>query len=379
MFRELLLGMFFGTLTGITPALHVNTLAMVMGSFKIHEFNFVILVFTMGLTHTFLDSIPSTFLGVPEEDTALTVLPAHRLVLEGKALEVINISITASLLSLFLAIPLIPLYSHLVSHYSPSIGKAFVFVMFLILIFTERGIKRIYALVIFFLSGILGLLIDYLPLREPYFHVFVGLFGMPALLQALNSSFEIGDGNIEMDKTNFLKSSFLGTLFGMLASLLPTFTSSQAALIGSFVSKDERSFLTIAFSANTTNLFFSLLNFYFTGRTRNGILITIKDNYPILSREELVFLLLSSFLVGTIIYTYGLFLARTFGKIIQRFNYKALSICIISGIFLFSFYLDSVLGIAVLVTSSLIGLLAVNLGVKRTNCMGVLMLKIMIK
>ena len=182
-----------------------------------------------------------------------------------------------------------------------------------------------------------------------------------------------------MNKSNFLKFSFLGTFFGMLASLLPTFTSSQAALIGSFISKDERSFLTIAFSANTANFFFSLLNFYFTGRTRNGILITIKEGYPILSKEELIFLILSSFLVGIIVYIYGLFLARTFGKIIQRLNYKALSIFIISGIFLFSFYLDSVLGIAVLVTSSLIGLLAVNLGVKRTNCMGVLMLKIMIK
>lgn len=379
MFRELFLGMFFGTFTGITPALHVNTLAVVIGNFKIQEFNFVILVFTMGLTHTFLDSIPSTFLGVPEEDTALTVLPAHRLVLKGKALEVINISITASLLSLFLAIPLIPLYSHLVNLYTPFIGKVFVFAIFLILIFTERGIKKIYALIIFLLSGILGLLIDYLPLREPYFHIFVGLFGIPTLLQALNSSFEVGDENIEMNKSNFLKFSFLGTFFGMLASLLPTFTSSQAALIGSFISKDERSFLTIAFSANTANFFFSLLNFYFTGRTRNGILITIKEGYPILSKEELIFLILSSFLVGIIVYIYGLFLARTFGKIIQRLNYKALSIFIISGIFLFSFYLDSVLGIAVLVTSSLIGLLAVNLGVKRTNCMGVLMLKIMIK
>ncbi|HIP74687.1 MAG TPA: hypothetical protein EYH24_04735 [Thermococcus paralvinellae] len=380
MFGEFLLGLSAGTLTGVTPALHVNTLASLLNALSSSsEFGFVILVYVMGLTHTFLDSIPSTFLGVPDEDTALNILPAHRLVIKGRALEVINISLKASLLAVIFALFLLPVYFLLAPRYVPKLGRIFVFFLVCFLVLTEKGTRKIFALIVILLSGILGILIDHLPLREPYFHIFVGLFGIPTMVYSLRDSLDsidIGDGKIKMPRATLLKFSFLGTALGMFASLLPAFTSSQAALIGSFFSRDERSFLTVAFSVNTSNFFFSLFNFYLTGRTRNGVMVLIKEKYYLLSSREVLILTLLAIAAALIINLYGLKMAEIIGDALFRVNYGLLNFLVIAFVVILSFYFDGIIGVLVLTTASLIGTLALLFNVKRTNCMGVLMVKI---
>lgn len=382
MLKWILLGILFGTLTGITPALHVNTLASIVESFLISPggFSYVLLLYSMGLTHTFLDAFPSTFFGIPDEETAVSVLPAHKLALQGQGLEVINISLKASLLAVVFSIPLAFPYVILAEHYTNSIGKVAVFLLAFFLIIPEKGVKRIYATLIFLLSGVFGLVVDRLPLKEPYFHIFVGLFGVPAILFSLKNSqmIEIGNPEIQMSKRKFLQFSFIGTCFGMLASLLPTFTSSQAALLGSFLSKDERTFLTIAFSVNTSNFIFSLINFYVTGKTRNGVLVLIKDLYYPLSSKELIILLLATMVTSGVVNLYGISLSKIIGRAISKINYTTLNSVVLLFIATASLYFDGLLGLAVLLTAATIGVSATILRIKRTTCMGVLMLKIMI-
>ena len=380
MFEEFLLGLSAGTLTGVTPALHVNTLASLLNALNSSNgFEFIILIYVMGLTHTFLDSIPSTFLGVPDEDTVLNILPAHRLVIEGRALEVINISLKASLLAIIFALFLLPVYFLLAPRYVPKLGRVFVFFLVCFLVLTEKGIKKIFALAVILLSGILGILVDYLSLRESYFHIFVGLFGIPTMVYSLRGSLDmdIGDDKIKMPHAALLKFSFLGTALGMFASLLPAFTSSQAALIGSFFSRDERSFLTVAFSVNTSNFFFSLFNFHLTGRTRNGIMALIKGEYYLLSSREVLTLTLLTIVAALIINLYGLKIAEIVGDALFRVNYRLLNFLVIAFVVILSFYFDGIIGVLVLTAASLIGTLALLFNVKRTNCMGVLMVKIM--
>ena len=383
MLGEFLLGVLAGTITGATPGLHVNTVAsMVYALNKFKGFGFVIFVYTMGLIHTFLDPIPSTFFGVPDEDTLLSVLPAHKLVLKGRALEVINISLKASSLAVIFAFLFLPLYFILAPQYNPKIGKCFILFLTILLVLTEKGIKKVVALFVFLISGVLGILIDYLPLREPYFHVFVGLFGIPTILYSLykdSDTIQLGRDTIEMKTSSLVGFSLLGTFLGMFASLLPAFTSSQAALMGSFISKDERSFLTISFSVNTANFFFSLFNFYITGRARNGIMAVIRDSYYNLSSKEMLILILLSISAVSFVNIYGLKLAKIFGILVSSVNYRILNLFVMMFMVSLSFYFDGWIGVLVLMTASLIGLFPLLLGVKRTNCMGVLMVKIMIK
>ena len=84
-----LVGVLLGTVSGLVPGIHSNTIAGFLAGvsapllilFGIEGLAAAI-VATM-VTHTFLDAVPSTFLGVPDPDTVLAVLPAHRMCLAG--------------------------------------------------------------------------------------------------------------------------------------------------------------------------------------------------------------------------------------------------------------------------------------------------------
>jgi len=372
--RELLIGIAGGTLSGISPGIHVNTLAALLSGLGLRD---NLMLFAMGLTHTFLDVIPSAFLGVPDEGSALGVLPAHRLVLKGKAMEVVRIALWASFLSVLMVVPLIPLYSRIAPLYRPLYGRAAVLILAFLLVMTERGIKKIYALVVFILAGILGILTFRLGLKQPFYHLFTGLFGIPVIAAALLAGGKLpaveDDGGVGMKKKRLLAFSAVGTALGGVASLVPAFTASQAALLGSFFSRDERSFLTVVFSVNTANFLFSTFNFLLTGRRRNGIVVLMEPQ----SRGAIGFYILAALLISLVILLYGEPLALLILSVLRRVNYRVLNASVLAFLVVLSAVFDGFLGLLVLTGASMIGILARELGVKRTNCMGVLMLPIL--
>jgi putative membrane protein len=373
MLREAVLGLLAGTFSGITPGIHVNTLALLARSFEVSP----VALFVMGLTHTFLDVIPSTFLGVPDEGTSLSILPAHRLVLKGRGMEVVRTALVSSALAYLLFLPFIPLYLRLAPLYTPVIGKLVVLMLILLLIFTERA-SKLDALLILLLSGLLGMLSLSLPLRQPLYHLFVGLFGVPVVISAfLSGAHRIvpGDSDLRIPLGKLATFSFLGTVFGMFASLVPAFTASQAALMGSFISKDDRSFLVVVYSVNTSNFLFSTLNFLETGRIRNGVLSAM----PPLGLSFLPALLISGLFVTLASLLYGEAIARVIALAVSRVSYGLLNLAVLAFLLFLSAYFDGPLGVLVLLTSSGIGYLAIVLGVRRTNCMGVLMLPILLR
>ncbi|WP_297513051.1 tripartite tricarboxylate transporter permease [Thermococcus sp.] len=374
MLREALLGLLLGTFTGITSGIHVNTLASMLRGFGLSA----VALFAMGLTHTFLDVIPSTFLGVPDEGTALGVLPAHRLVLGGKGLEVVRIALIASFLAVIFFLPMVPLYILLAPLYRPVFGKLAVLLLILLLVFTERDVKKVYALFVVLLSGLLGLFILSLPLNEPFYALFTGLFGVPVIvfsLQAGTKRIEPGSPELEITPKRLVLFSFLGTLFGMLASLLPAFTASQAALLGSFTSRDERSFLTIVYSVNTANFLFAFLNFLETGRERNGVVTLMEP----LSLKALPAFLLVALFVGLAVLLYGEPLARLLAGALSRLPYHFINLALLAFLVLLALLFDGLQGLLALTASSIVGYLAVLLGVKRTACMGSLMLPVLLR
>jgi TctA family transporter len=70
------------------------------------EVSIVVAVLIIGclVTHTFLDIIPSVFLGATEADTALSVLPGHKLMLAGRGYKAIKCSALGSFGSVLVAL-----------------------------------------------------------------------------------------------------------------------------------------------------------------------------------------------------------------------------------------------------------------------------------
>ncbi|MCK4757516.1 MAG: tripartite tricarboxylate transporter permease [Thermoplasmata archaeon] len=124
-----LIGCGFGILTGLIPGIHVNNVAhmvlvsetaiiglatMVFGWAEPNMQDLIIIISSLIIgtvvTHTFLDFIPSVFLGAPDGDTALSVLPGHRMMMAGRGFEAVKCSVTGSFgAMIFCLILLVPL------------------------------------------------------------------------------------------------------------------------------------------------------------------------------------------------------------------------------------------------------------------------------
>ncbi|HID28026.1 MAG TPA: hypothetical protein EYP22_09490, partial [Methanosarcinales archaeon] len=177
---SILIGFILGIISGLIPGIHTNTFALILVAISpiLQKFGFdilhiAIIILANSITHTFLDIIPSIFLGAPEGDTALTVLPGHSLLLDGRGIEAVRLSALGSsgsvFLSLLLLIPLIFLFNNFYLIISSYIGWILVSIA-IIMISLEKGeyiegqgslvpLKyKFYAIILFFLSGFLGIL-----------------------------------------------------------------------------------------------------------------------------------------------------------------------------------------------------------------------------
>ena len=110
----LFFGVMLGSLTGLIPGFHVNNVALILLALSPALLNLGIplsavaaIIVATGTVHTFLNYIPSALIGAPDGDTALSLLPGHRMLLSGNAARGVAWSARGSQLGLFLSLPLI--------------------------------------------------------------------------------------------------------------------------------------------------------------------------------------------------------------------------------------------------------------------------------
>ena len=110
----LFFGVMLGSLTGLIPGFHVNNVALILLALSpgLLELGIPLsavaaIIVSTGTVHTFLNYIPSALIGAPDGDTALSLLPGHRMLLAGNAARGVAWSARGSQLGLFLSLPLI--------------------------------------------------------------------------------------------------------------------------------------------------------------------------------------------------------------------------------------------------------------------------------
>ena len=114
-FIALIIGCCFGIITGITPGLHINLVAVILFSVSVFLFKFldgvtvIVFIIAMSITHTFSDFIAAIYLGAPSDDTALAVLPGHKMLLIGMGHEGVKLTLIGSFFGLLITILLIPM------------------------------------------------------------------------------------------------------------------------------------------------------------------------------------------------------------------------------------------------------------------------------
>jgi len=399
MFLEILaavfIGILFGIFTGLIPGIHINLVSLLLLSISAYFLGFTsplvlgVFIIAMSVTHTFLDTIPSIFLGAPDADTALSVLPGHRLLLKGMGYEAVKLTIIGSLLCLILTIIIIPFMIPFVpmayNFIKPYIGWILLAVS-VFMILKENGLnKRFWGFYVFMISGILGLIVLNWPnLKQPLFPMLSGLFGLSVLIISLFQNVEIPKQRItemiKVPKSKSIKAILGATFSGSLTGMFPGLGAAQAAILSMQLVGElgMYAFLILIGGINTVNFVFSLVTLYTLQKARNGAVVAVLEIVKSISLNELIIFMGSALLAGGIATFLALKITRLFSRFITKINYRKLVLGVISFIVILVFYFSSWSGLFILIVSTAIGIIPASMGVKRSLAMGCLMLPVIL-
>ena len=395
MFVEILiaiaLGVLAGIITGLIPGIHINLVSIVLLSFSpllLQYTSATVLccfIVAMAVTHTFLDAIPSIFLGAPDSDQVLNVLPGHKLLLEGKGFEAVKLTVVGSLLCLVVAVCLVPFLIPFVGFVYPVLKEYIGYILLCIIIFMilkDKG--RVKNLFLFLLSGILGIIVLNIPnLGNPLFPLLSGLFGTSMLVVSLTQKVNIPKQKIsetlELPRKNVFKAIIGGSIAGTLTSFFPGLGPSQGAVLATQFLRNigDYGFMILVGGLNTVNFILSLVTLLVIEKARNGAVIVIRD-LIVLDAKTLLLFIGAVLVTGAIATFLAMRLTRVFSKVFDLFDYSELVQYVIMLIVILVFYFSGFIGLLVLITATFVGMLATELNIARNHSMGCLLLPVLL-
>ena len=389
----LAVGVLIGTFTGLFPGIHINLVSAFLLSVSTFlltittPLSLVIFIASLSITHTFIDFIPSIYLGAPNEDSFLSVLPGHKLLLRGqghKAVIITSLGCLSGILIFLILAPLFIITLPIIYPYIQRIMHIILILASLFLITREKGIyKKVLAFFVFILSGFLGIAVLNNPIiKEPLLPLLTGLFGASSLIISIKQKTIIPSQQIDnlknlgFSKISFLKTMFASIIASPLPSFLPGMGSSQAALIGTEIQgkSNEKEFLFLISSINVVVMAFSFITLYTINKTRTGSAAAISKLLPALSFKDLLLILTAITITGILVFFLSIKISKLFAKYLHKMNYLKISagiLIILTGV---SFLFSGWLGLLVLISSTSLGIFAILTEVKKIMLMGCLMM-----
>ena len=386
-------GICSGIFTGLIPGIHVNLISVIVLSSSAILLQITspivvaVYVISLAITHTFLDSLPSIYLGAPDAGQELNVLPGHRLLHKGEGRNAIVYTVIGSLGCLILGIILFPVFIISMEKVYPIMKGSIGYILSLIMIFMigkDKG-KRLKSLTLFLLAGCLGLLVFNTPnMSQPLFPMLSGLFGFSILLTSLlqKSSVPEQDFNkpLTISKKNVVKSVSAASGVGFIAAFLPGFGSSQAAIVATNIVGDvgDEGFLSLVGGINTANMLISIATAFVLHKARNGAIVTVQKLMGIVGFREMLLFLGVALVVGGIAAFLALKISKVFARFMVRVNYNVITYSILGFITVLTFFFDGFIGLIVLFTATSIGLVASFWKIGKNHLMGCLILPVIL-
>lgn len=397
------IGILIGTTTGMIPGIHVNTAGAILFASSTFLLTFLspeflcVLMVSMSIAHALIEFVPSMLLGVPEEGTATSILPGHRMVLQGRSKEVIRIVSVGGFGAIIVTILMLPVFA-VILPILHDVSKPFTWMILLFasiyLTYSLTSSRRdfLWSLLLFVLSGILGWITFQTPISSgvSLMCTFSGLFGISTILFSLNESSTIPHQNpfyeLELDFNKY-KSIFAGGITGAILGFLPGFGPAQGTVIAQAASgandnddNDTVNFLLATSGLNVSDCLFSLIAIYIIGNPRSGIAVYMSYLISEMNLNHLVIFIFASLIAVSVSLVLALKLGDSFSRLMSRVDYKKLSIGVIILqiviLYIFVFYYQAPIGYMTLalITSTAMGMLPHFLGVGKSHLMGVLII-----
>jgi putative membrane protein len=389
-----LAGVLGGVFTGLIPGIHPNMLAvMVLSASPIMLEMFTVeavavFIVAAAISHTFLSFIPSVFIGAPEADTALSVLPGHRLLLEGMGQEAVYLTVLGGVGVILLTAALFPLVCLVLPLVYTGVKGYIAYLLIFtaaLMVFTEKGTGIVKGLLVLGLSGLLGVIVTGMPVLPSHtllFPVFTGLFGISTLLVSLWSGVNVPEQVKKFSKVGrrvVLSGSLKGFVSGLVVGILPGVGAAQAAVMVHQMGRGGmKEFLISLGGINTVATLFSLMALYLIARPRSGVALAVAELVPAFGFKEMLLVLGAALFATGLAAVLALRLTSWFSGVIQKLDYKKLSWGIIIFLAVMVGGMTGLFGLFVLGVSTGVGLLAPLWGVKRSHLVGVLMIPVIL-
>jgi len=370
---DIILGIASGIVTGVFPGLHINLFVPILLNADRSVIPFLVAV---SISHSFFSFIPSIFLGIPEESTALSILPSHRMALRSEALKAFKLTVIGGILSSLIVISLLPFLTFFFSFYAVIKQFVPVAIVGLILLMFLSSNRKAYFISLFVMSAVLGTIsLEKMP--NALFPLFSGFFGMSSVLYSIIFGSASPAQRPDVCIENIpIKSSFFGAFSGLLCGFLPGVSSSIGALFSEkfgAIHSDE-DYLAMIGGTTTVYAFISILSIYLIGRPRSAVAIVI-DGF---SNKNILYL------TGLILISIGLsgFFAWVFSKhiilLMNKLSTELLNTISLVFILFMVLWFCGINGMIVLMASTAIGLMCIMTKTRRNTCMASLLIPVLL-
>ncbi len=384
-----LIGIILGVIAGILPGIHPNQFFVLVVSFIPFLSQFpseavLALIINIMVSNILLNYIPAIFFSIPDPNTVINILPGHRMVLEGKGMDALFISLAGAFLTLIACIITLPALLWFIPILNNFVYPYLHFLLFGLagwMIFMEKTWReRLLSLFLYLTSGLWGILClnsTIISSEWALFPTLTGMFGIAGLVMSMEEGVkfpkQVVSENIETG--NIAKIVISGLVAGLLIGILPGAGESQAGiLVSEFTGLGQNEFLGALSGINMGNAFFALVSLYSFDKVRSGATAAIDEIIPEFGINNLIFS------VGVILFSAGIsvlltwYIGKKSLKFLEKINYKLASQIILGFTIAMILWFTGIVGVFIMVISTCLGLLPVLWGIKRTSNMGFLML-----
>ncbi|MBN2331226.1 MAG: tripartite tricarboxylate transporter permease [Candidatus Aenigmarchaeota archaeon] len=378
-------GIALGVLAGLVPGLHPNTVLMVLASLvlasgTISTYPFLALVVSMSVVNTIVNFIPSIFLGAPEPDSCLSVLPGHRMLLRGEGYEALHLTVVGGVAVLLLTVIALPfvlwfipfLYSNLRSYI-----HILLLAVLILLLMSEKGRMKAYSALFFMASGMMGFfLLSLYPGELVLFPALSGLFGFPVILTSMAQgtklppqATDVGSGH------DWRKGGIGGWLAGMFVGILPGIGSAQAGVIASRALRgNEKDFLIALGGINTSNIIFTFIALQAIGKARSGAAWAVSEVIGRIGLWDVGFIVMIALASCLIASKITLRLGRGMARTMHNIDYRKVNSAVLVLMIALILLITGPAGLAITSICALLGMACTRAGAKKMYLMGFLML-----
>ena len=400
-------GACIGTFTGLIPGIHVNTAAaLLLGSYPLMEevvsqfadpaYTPVLIsccIMSASSVHSFVDFVPSVFIGVPDADDTLTVLPGHRLMSEGRGMVAVRAaaigSVVGSSAALLLSIPLQWVMLHGGTGVVDDLILPVILLTLAVIVYCSSD--RLVSAVLILVSGTMGYIVDLevIPCMgiigggSMMMPLLTGLFGLPALLEDKAPADRPPQRDDDTDPVGPMP-GIKGVATGLLAGWFPGVTSTAGATLTAAFTResDPARFISMTASIGTVTAVFSLVTLSVTGSGRSGSALAVKevigDSLRGFCSEAFLLIILSLALASLLGYIATIGTGKMMMRLSELIPEKTVNNAVLILIVVLVLLFTGPLGLVVLTVSAGVGRIPPALGVGRVCLTGCLMVPVLI-